>query len=85
MSASSATWSTCHQPSGSRPSSGSLGLLKLFSLGLRKAQERVHRGQLDGLHLAQAALDRAQKDDSPAGVEARDRAMARLRAAGESV
>lgn len=34
---------------------------------------------------ARAALDRAQKDDSPAGVEARDRAMARLRAAGESV
>lgn len=34
---------------------------------------------------ARAALDRAQKDDSPAGAEARDRAMARLRAAGESV
>jgi F-type H+-transporting ATPase subunit epsilon len=34
---------------------------------------------------ARAALDRAQKDDSPAGVEARNRAMARLRAAGESV
>jgi len=34
---------------------------------------------------ARAALDRAQKDDSPAGAEARNRAMARLRAAGESV
>jgi F-type H+-transporting ATPase subunit epsilon len=34
---------------------------------------------------ARAALDRAQKDDSPSGEEARSRAMARLRAAGESV
>jgi F-type H+-transporting ATPase subunit epsilon len=34
---------------------------------------------------ARAALERAQKDDSPAGAEARNRAMARLRAAGESV
>ena len=34
---------------------------------------------------ARAALDRAQKDDSPAGHEARERALARLRAAGESV
>jgi F-type H+-transporting ATPase subunit epsilon len=34
---------------------------------------------------ARAALDTAQKDDSPAGVEARNRAMARLRAAGETV
>ena len=34
---------------------------------------------------ARSALDKAQKDDSAAGVEARNRAMARLRAAGESV
>jgi F-type H+-transporting ATPase subunit epsilon len=34
---------------------------------------------------ARAALDRAQRDDSPAGEDARERAMARLRAAGESV
>jgi F-type H+-transporting ATPase subunit epsilon len=34
---------------------------------------------------ARAALDKAQKDDTPAGVEARNRALARLRAAGESV
>lgn len=34
---------------------------------------------------ARAALDKAQKDDSPGGAEARNRAMARLRAAGESV
>ncbi|MDT4938544.1 MAG: F-type H+-transporting ATPase subunit epsilon [Pseudonocardiales bacterium] len=34
---------------------------------------------------ARAALERAQQDDSPAGVDARNRALARLRAAGESV
>ena len=34
---------------------------------------------------ARAALQRTEHDDSPAGVAARNRAMARLRAAGEPV
>jgi F-type H+-transporting ATPase subunit epsilon len=34
---------------------------------------------------ARAALDRTQGDDSPEAAEARDRALARLRAAGETV
>jgi F-type H+-transporting ATPase subunit epsilon len=34
---------------------------------------------------ARAALDRAQQDEGPAAEEARNRALARLRAAGESV
>jgi F-type H+-transporting ATPase subunit epsilon len=41
-------------------------------------------GEID-VSRARAALERAERDDSPAGAEARNRAMARLRAAGESV
>jgi F-type H+-transporting ATPase subunit epsilon len=61
------------------------GFLSVRKDGVSVLAEMAELAEDIDVGRARAALDRAKGDDSPEGVAARERAEARLRAAGETV
>ncbi len=61
------------------------GFISVREDGVSVLAEMAESGDDIDVERARAALSRAEGDDSPEAAAARDRALARLRAAGESV
>jgi F-type H+-transporting ATPase subunit epsilon len=61
------------------------GFLSVREDGVSVLAEMAENAEDIDVERARQALQRTQNDDSPDGVAARNRALARLRAAGESV
>lgn len=61
------------------------GFLSVRKDGVSVLAETAESAEDIDVARAREALQRAERDDSPSGLAARNRALARLRAAGESV